>query len=55
MKVNDAAVGLDDPDGYIKVNGLAVLPEYRGQGLTLFMKPSDIRKLPSGFTRIMNK
>ena len=26
-------LSFDDPDGYIKMNGIAVLPEYRNQGI----------------------
>ena len=26
-------LSMDDPDGYIKMNGIAVLPEYRGRGI----------------------
>ncbi len=26
-------LSFDDPDGYVKINGLAVLPEYRGRGI----------------------
>ena len=26
-------LSFDDPDGYIKMNGIAVLPEYRGRGI----------------------
>ncbi len=26
-------LSIDDPDGYIKMNGIAVLPEYQGRGI----------------------
>ncbi len=27
------ALSFDDPDGYVKMNGIAVLPEYRNHGI----------------------